>query len=1177
MNAEDALRITNQIIFTRTAQYLNDLDSELLTACCNGESYGNFASRKNYTTDHIKSRAAKLWKLLSAGLGESINRDNFQQGLERYQQKRAVPVHHPRIDWGEAPDVSTFYGRDTELKTLKQWVLGEHCRTIALLGMGGIGKTALSVRLTQEVQSEFEFVIWRSLREAPPLGKILDDIAELISNRQELEFPRTVNEKITQLIRDFRRFRCLLVLDNLETILQTGNGSTSNSIDYDAYSKLFQRLCESSHQSCLVITSREKSREVAVLEGETLPVRCWRVTGLQATAVHILNAKGVVGSEVEKQQVVKLYDGHPQALMLVATSIRDLFSGQISDFLSQGTVTFNGITRLLDEQFNRLPDLGQTVMYWLAINREPVTIATLLEDIVPQPSRARLLESLEDLRGRSLVETVAGGYTLQNVVMEYMTSRLIEQMREAIATEQLEFLNRFALLKATAKDYVKETQVRLILNSVRAGFANIQYPLTRLLAMLRSQSVQIPGYAGGNIFNLYCYLGEELSQTDFSRLSLRQADLQRNQLHQVNFAHSEFVQSSFRLPFGFVQGIAFSPDGKQLATGTSKGEIRIWRVADFQEVFVLRGHTNWVWQIAFSANGQLLVSASADCTVKLWQIGPETGHCLRTFQGHTDEVYSAAISSDGQIVASGSRDHTIKLWQTGTGDCLQTLQEHTNVICAVAFSPNGQLLASCGYDKVIRLWQISTGRCIRTLEGHREELSTLAFSPDGQLLASAGYEFAIKLWQVNTGECLKTLEGHTARISCVQFSPDGELLVSGSHSPNIKLWRVSTGECLNNLQGHTNLVRTVTFSPDGKILASGGDDQMVKIWRVETGECLKTWRGYSNCVWNVAFSPDGKWLASGNHDQAVRIWSVETGECHQTLWGHRACVWAVAFSPEGRWLASAGNQPGAETLRLWQLDTGQCVKLVGHLGTVHTITFSPDGQLLASGGTDLVVKLWQVGPQQCVNNLQGHTGLLRSVCFSPDGQLLATGADDRTIRLWRVETGECLKIFQGGEDWIWSVTFSPDGQLLAICGEDGTIKLWQVSTGECVRVLRKHGNAIYAVQFSPDGRLLASAGSDSTVCFWQLETGECVRTLQGHTEEIWSIAFSPDGQKLASSSEDGLIKLWHTETGECLATLSAPKPYEGMNITGVTGLSEAQIAILRELGAIEANSAEAST
>jgi flagellar biosynthesis GTPase FlhF len=172
MDVDEAFRTANAIIFTQQNKYLNDLDSELFKACWQGEAFKDFAGRKNYTIDYVKTRAAQLWKLLSTGLGEPVNLKNFRQTLERYQQTQiAVAERSPQIDWGEAPDVSFFYGREAELTTLKDWIVTDRCRAIALLGIGGIGKTTLSVKLAQAVQFEFEFVIWRSLREAPQIDR----------------------------------------------------------------------------------------------------------------------------------------------------------------------------------------------------------------------------------------------------------------------------------------------------------------------------------------------------------------------------------------------------------------------------------------------------------------------------------------------------------------------------------------------------------------------------------------------------------------------------------------------------------------------------------------------------------------------------------------------------------------------------------------------------------------------------------------------------------------------------------------------------------------------------------------------------------------------------------------------------------------------------------------------
>ncbi|MBD3883967.1 NACHT domain-containing protein [Phormidium tenue FACHB-886] len=1074
----------------------------------------------------------------------------------------------------EAPDVSVFYGRVEELKILETWIVRHRCRLIAILGMGGIGKTALSVKLAQMVEGQFEYVIWRSLKDAPPFKQLLSNMIKFLSNQQETETnsPETTTNSITRLLEHLRNHRCLLILDNVESILQGGQTGVYRE-GYESYGELFQQVGESFHQSCFIITSREKPRALAALEGETLPVRCYQMQGIEdASGQEILKAKGLQLSEAEEQarELIRRYAGNPLALKLIATTIQELFAGNIAEFLKEETIAFNEIRVLLDQHFDRLSGLEQSIMYWLAINREPVTVQELLEDIIPPVLKHRLLEALTGLVGRSLIEKTSekptASFTQQPVVMEYTIERLVERVCHEINHQDFRLLHNHALIKATAKDYIRESETRLILQPIASYLtacfskAEIGKWAVQVLSALRRQPLPLKNYTAGNVINLLHEVGIDLTGYDLSHLIIRQAYLQGISLPHVDFSHSNFSQSTFSEPFSSALSLAFQLDGKLLAVGDNNGVICLWQVSQFQQALVCKGHTNRVWSIVFSPDGQKLASGSEDKTVKIWDL--RTGECLRTLEGHNSRIWSVTFSPDGQTLASGSDDQTIKLWDVHTGQCLKTLEGHCNWVCSVSFSPDGQLLTSGSEDQTIKIWDVHTGQCLKTLQGHTKRVSSVRFSPDGQTLASGSEDKTIKLWSSLTGKCFSTLEGHSDRVWSVAFSPDGQLLASSGEDKTVKLWNLATGECFKSLE-HANRVWSVAFSPDGQLLASSGEDKTVKLWNLATGECLKTLKGYTNKVWSIAFSPNGQLLASGSEDQTVKLWNSTTGECLQSLEGHASRVWSVAFSPSGQLLASSSDD---QTVKLWNLRTGKCTTLHGHTNWVCCVTFSPNGQLLASGSEDQTIKLWNPITGECLKTLRGYNGKVWSIAFSPDGALLAGGGENQTINLWNLTIGKSVETLKGHTNRVWSVAFSPDGTMLASGSEDQTIKLWNLETGNCLN-LKGHRDRIWSVAFSPDGTMLASGSDDQTVKVWDTRSGKCLNTFAKHTNWVRSVAFSPDGHILASSGEDEVIILWNLETGKSLKTLKSPKLYEGMNINGVIGLTEAQKAALRALGA----------
>jgi WD40 repeat protein len=276
-------------------------------------------------------------------------------------------------------------------------------------------------------------------------------------------------------------------------------------------------------------------------------------------------------------------------------------------------------------------------------------------------------------------------------------------------------------------------------------------------------------------------------------------------------------------------------------------------------------------------------------------------------------------------------------------------------------------------------------------------------------------------------------------------------------------------------------------------------------------------------------------------------------------------IHSVALSSDGQTLASGSYD---QTVKLWDIESGQCLNtLQGHTNWVRSVTFSPDGRTLASGSSDNTVRLWDVKSGQCLNTFDGHINVVLSVALSPDGRTLASSSGDDTVRLWDIKNGQCLNILQSHSSLLWSVAFSPNGKMLA-SSIDSTVRLWDVQSGQCLNTFQGDTTWVYSVTFSPNGKMLASSGSDQKVCIWDVQSGQCLNTLQGHTALVWSVAFSSDGQTIASGSTDETIKFWDVLTGECLKTLKN-RPYEGMNITGVKGLTEAEKAALKALGAVE--------
>ena len=1178
-----------------------------------------------FSREHARDEAKTLWEQVaeSASRRKASFDDNWFDALLQQQTSYNSPLERRqlaspssthmlphRTDWGEAIDVATFCGREHELAELERWIGDEHCRMVMLLGMGGIGKTTLSIRFAQHMTPHFDFVLWRSLYNAPPLQELLTDCIQALSEQHITPGMQNEDKTILLLVELLRKRRCLLVLDNVETLLQTGSLEGGYRPGYKGYGVLFRRVAEMSHQSCILLTSREMLSELEPLEGRQAAVRILKLGGLeQAASQQLLKDKDLVGSQSDWEQLVQRYSGNPLALKIVAATVRDLFGGDIAAFVHEGAMNLHTLRQLLHQQTAQLTTLELGILYWLAIERELVPLELLHKDFVGILSMSELLIAIKSLRRRCLIERGerAATFTLQPEVMEYASERLVEQMSEEVLNANPDLLLSHALMKAQSNDDIRESQermlVRPVLNRLLKHFGDerkVAQQLRLLSCLLREKPMAAQGYGGGNLVHLLTVLQGHLRQTDFSALAIRQADLTKVEAQDADFRGAAISDSLFMEPVGSISAMALSPDGRYLAVGSINGHISVWRVADKTLLLTLYGHNRLVWALTFSPDSTMLASGGYDKTIKLWTIEGERdvqGRCLKTLTGHTKWIRSLAFSVDGSRLASSGDDEIARVWDVREGTCLHMLRGHSGCVWSVAISSDGSRLISAGDDAQVRIWDMREGTCLHVLHRHSGAVMSLACQPMGTMFASGGEDGSIHIWDILSGRHITTLQLSSKRAMSIAFNPEGTLLASGSFNGEVEVWHIpsdrtdNTPSRLRTLPGHPIWVGTISFGPNN-LLASISYSGQVKFWDVESGRCLGSIQGYSHIVCTLAFSPDGCLLVHGDDHGTMRVWDVASGRCLTSFRAHDGRIWSVQFSADGTMLASGGDDH-VTSVKLWNVEQTQrrisdhpFRTLYGQITMVWSLAFSADARMVASSGYDLTPKFWTIGRKPQTEQLiilDEHHTFIWSVAFSPDGRMLASGDNDGIIKVWDTARHECLATLQHHSAAIGALVFSSDGKTLFSSDTDGNMLAWSMgdmenmgnieNTGTCSTIVQGQEpvNWTKAMTFNRNGSMLALGYSGHRIKLWQ--KGEDHPRILSNPDfeggQVWSLAFSPDERLLASGDDDGNLMLWDIASGNVCQTLHSDRPYERMNISGVKGITQAQRDTLKALGAIE--------
>jgi WD40 repeat protein/DNA-binding SARP family transcriptional activator len=599
-----------------------------------------------------------------------------------------------------------------------------------------------------------------------------------------------------------------------------------------------------------------------------------------------------------------------------------------------------------------------------------------------------------------------------------------------------------------------------------------------------------------------------------------------------------------------VRDVALSPDSRTALSGScadlssdgacSQGELILWEVSTAAETGTelrrFQGHTGWVNAVAFSPDGRTILSGSGDDTLILWEA--ESDQEIRRFEGHTGGVNSVAFGPEGQTALSASDDSTLILWNLSTGEAIRHFQGHAGGVNSVAFSPDGQTALSGADDTALILWEVETGEELGRFEGHVDEVRDVVFNLDGRTMLSTG-DHTLRLWDAETGEKIRQ-QHFGSTPTWLVVSPDGRTVLVGGIGPDLRLWDIERWQEVQTLLGARQaeliVVTSAAISPDGLLALSGSTDGSLRLWNLEGQAKLRRFETDGTPLAAVAVSPDGSRLLTGDMADEAVLWDIERGEPINRFQGDAVAVSpnSLAFSPDGKYaLVGSGDAfggTGARSLVLWDVESGQEVlRFDGHRSIVRSAAFSPDGRMSLSGsqgddGNDLI--LWDVATGEQVRRFDTDDDIT-SIVFSADGTRALTGSVFfSNMTLWDVATGQAIHRFEGPIGLVLDVDFGPDEKTVVSASGDGSLTLWNAETGEIIRRYLGHDGWVWSLDVSPDGRYLISSSEDGVVILWDFETGEEVRRFKGHTALVPGVVFSPNGQTAFSVSLDGALIEW---------------------------------------------------
>ncbi|HVP75977.1 MAG TPA: hypothetical protein VMS63_08145 [Gaiellaceae bacterium] len=525
-----------------------------------------------------------------------------------------------------------------------------------------------------------------------------------------------------------------------------------------------------------------------------------------------------------------------------------------------------------------------------------------------------------------------------------------------------------------------------------------------------------------------------------------------------------------------VQRLSVAPASGLTAAAVKQrdGHVRAWVFARDGRLLRVLPQIG-IKDVAFSPDGRLVATASADGTAVIWNA--RSGKCVRVLLDSKNGVNVLAFSPDGKLLATGGQDSGVRIWTLATGARTFFLLGHTNPVTAVAWSPDGRVVASGSLDRTIMLWRVQTqvgsGGLAAALAGHTEAVETLAFSADGTELVSGGDDGTVRVWNALPDQELALLgRGPGTALAARWMGGD---VVAAWEPGTVKVYDASSRKLVHTLRAPAGTrLTSLAVATDGWVVAAGGADGTTNAWDGQTGRKLLSVAAAAP-VQAVAVSSNGGLVASGDERGNVRVWDVQSGKLRWAAF-QGAAVADVAFSPRSDRLVTSGPQGAA----LWSVSNGRLLHRLSSRGGVVRSVFSPDGRLVATAGADSNARLWYARTGRLYRVFRGHTAALIDLAFSSNGRLLATSSEDADGRIWNVVTGKHGPVLRGAFGRVTAISFSADNRWIVTAGPIAAL-LWPTASGRLLFYLRGHGSLLTGVSFSPRGATILSSSRDGTV------------------------------------------------------------------------------------------------